>query len=154
MTAPSLLDNWSSLSGEPVVNLAEVVWRYSRAGLNITVGTDSKTYGSLTTMVTALCFREVEARNGVIVFYKRDIVPRFSGLRDQLYEETMRSIALAGEVTRLTGSPPNIHVDINPKQDYKSNRYHDEIMGVVMGCNYNPSSKPDAWAADIADMFT
>lgn len=105
-------------------------------------------------MVTALCFREREARDGVIVYYTKDVVPRFSGLRDQLYEETLRSIDLARAVTELTGQPPDIHVDVNPKQDYKSNRYHDELMGVVRGCNYEPSSKPYAWAADIADMFT
>jgi predicted RNase H-related nuclease YkuK (DUF458 family) len=154
MRLDSIWDGWSDISGKAIFDVRGRTLRRFKEGYMVTVGSDSKTYGRKTIMVTTLCYRNPIKRDGVIVNYKRDIIPCYPDLRGQLYGETIRSLVLANAVDALTGIPPAVHVDVNPKEGYRSNSYHDEIVGLVRGCNFETQSKPLAWAADIADMFT
>ena len=47
-----------------------------------------------------------------------------------------------------------VHLDINPDDKYISNKFYKEFVNMVKGCGYKCITKPDAFAASIADMFT
>ena len=57
-------------------------------------------------------------------------------------------------VRDITGSSPTIHADVNSRKEALSNRALNVIVGMVKGMGFPVKVKPDAWAADIADMFT
>ena len=57
-------------------------------------------------------------------------------------------------VQEITGMPPTIHADVNIKETALSYKMLNVIMGMVQGMGYPIRVKPDAWAADIADMYT
>ena len=78
----------------------------------------------------------------------------FPTVRDRLFHETFVSLELAAALWDLTGLRPTIHADVNPKKDTLSNLTIDAIMGMIKGMGYQVLVKPDAWAADIADMYT
>jgi|15BtaG_2_1085339.scaffolds.fasta_scaffold01362_11 predicted RNase H-related nuclease YkuK (DUF458 family) len=116
------------------------------------VGCDSKNYTGYSLMVTTVCVRE--KGSGVIVAYRRDKQGAFDTVRDRLFAECYTLLDLAQDIHSRTGIAPTVHVDINPLKEYKSNNSYDEITGILKGCGYNVVTKPHAWAADIADMFT
>ena len=57
-------------------------------------------------------------------------------------------------VLEITGNSPTIHADVNSKKSALSNRMLNVIVGMVQGMGFPIKVKPDAWAADIADMYT
>jgi len=54
----------------------------------------------------------------------------------------------------VNGRRPTIHADVDPKKEALSNLTIDVIMGTIRGMGYPVLVKPEAWAADIADMYT
>jgi hypothetical protein len=56
----------------------------------------------------------------------------------------------------LQGKDVQIHLDINPDENFGSNVAYQEAMGYVKGvCNITPIVKPDAFASSkVADRFT
>ena len=52
------------------------------------------------------------------------------------------------------GRTPTIHADVNPHQDAVSSQVVDVVVGMIKGMGYPVLVKPEAWAADIADMYT
>ena len=64
------------------------------------------------------------------------------------------ALEAAKMVQQITGTPPTIHADVNSKDTALSYRMLNVIMGMVQGMGFPIKVKPDAWAADIADMFT
>ncbi len=116
------------------------------------VGTDSKSYADHTIITTTICFRE--NRNGALVAYQRNKINNFNNVAERLLHETIVSLEAAKMVQQITGSPPTIHADVNSKETALSYKMLNVIMGMVQGMGYPIKVKPDAWAADIADMFT
>ena len=116
------------------------------------VGTDSKPYPDSTTMVTTVCFRE--KGKGVVVAYQKYKITAFPAIRDRLVHETVVSLEVAEALVQFTGDRPTIHADVNPKKEALSNITLDAIIGMIKGMGYPVLVKPEAWAADIADMYT
>ena len=116
------------------------------------VGTDSKSYSDHTIITTTICFRE--NRNGALVAYQRNKIKNFNNVMERLLHETIVSLEAAKMVQEITGTPPTIHADVNSKETALSYKMLNVIMGMVQGMGYPIKVKPDAWAADIADMFT
>ena len=75
-------------------------------------------------------------------------------MRDRLFHETMISLELGDALHDMFNVRATIHADVNPKKGALSNSTVDAIMGMVRGMGYNVLVKPEAWAADIADMYT
>lgn len=73
---------------------------------------------------------------------------------ERLLHETIVSLEAAKMVQEITGTPPTIHADVNSKETALSYKMLNVIMGMVQGMGFPIKVKPDAWAADIADMFT
>ena len=146
-------DNWISLGGKPITDIHDRIQkRFDADRFTFHVGTDSKSYADHTIITTTICFRE--NRNGALVAYQRNKINNFNNITERLLHETIVSLEAAKMVQDITGTPPTIHADVNSKDTALSYRMLNVIMGMVQGMGFPIKVKPDAWAADIADMFT
>ena len=144
--------SWQTLDGKSVDDVREHINRYSGPRFTIHVGTDTKPTARDVTMISTICFREES--KGAVVIYQKSKINVFPTVRDRLFHETFVSLELAAALMDLTGIKPTIHADVNPKKEALSNRTLDAIIGMIKGMGYRVLVKPDAWAADIADMYT
>ena len=146
-------DNWIALGGKPIMDIRNrIQQRFDADRFTFHVGTDSKSYSDHTIITTTICFRE--NRNGALVAYQRNKIKNFNNVMERLLHETIVSLEAAKMVQEITGTPPTIHADVNSKETALSYKMLNVIMGMVQGMGYPIKVKPDAWAADIADMFT
>ena len=145
--------NWISLGGKPITDIRQRIrQRFEADRFTFHVGTDSKSYKHYTVITTTICFRE--NTNGALVAYQRNKINNFNNITERLLHETIISLEAAKMVQDITGTPPTIHADVNSKETALSYKMLNVIMGMVQGMGYPIKVKPDAWAADIADMFT
>ncbi len=146
-------NNWVSLGGEPITDIRQRIQkRFDDDRFTFHVGTDSKQYKEYTIMTTTICFRE--DTKGALVAYQRNKIENFNNITERLLHETIVSLEAAKMVQEITGTPPTIHADVNSKDTALSYKMLNVIMGMVQGMGFPIKVKPDAWAADIADMFT
>ena len=146
-------NNWVSLCGDPITDIRQRIRdRFAANRFSFHVGTDSKSYIDHTIITTTICFRE--DTKGALVAYQRNHIKNFNNITERLLHETIVSLEAAKVVQEITGSPPTIHADINSKDTALSYKMLNVIMGMVQGMGFPIKVKPDAWAADIADMFT
>ena len=144
---------WLTLGGEEVGNIRQKINNLMKSDtFTLHVGTDTKPHSDATTLITTICFRE--NRKGALVVYQKRKINVFQSVLDRLLYEAVTSLELAEELRELTGVRCTIHADVNPGEKNLSNRVADAIMGMVNGMGYEVLIKPDAWAADIADMYT
>ena len=145
--------NWVSMGGNPILDIRQHIKRRLDDDLfTFHVGTDSKSYVDHTIITTTICFRE--QKHGALVAYQRNKIDNFNNITERLLHETIVSLEAAKMVQEITGIPPTIHADVNTKESALSYRMLNVIMGMVQGMGYPIRVKPDAWAADIADMYT
>jgi len=146
-------DGWMTLSGRPIGCIHEHIAKHFKEGkYSFHVGSDSKTYTESTTVITTICFREPS--RGAIVAYQKTHVPNFPNMTLKLLHEAQIAIEAAETVRNIIGNPPTVHADVNSDKNALSNRSINVIKGVVEGMGFPILVKPNAWAADIADMFT
>ncbi len=146
-------NNWISLGGKPIEDIrTRIQKRFDADRFTFHVGTDSKSYSEHTVITTTICFRE--NTKGALVAYQRTKIKNFNNLTEHLLHEPIVSLEAAKMVQEITGTPPTIHADVNSKETALSYKMLNVIMGMVQGMGYPIKVKPDAWAADIADMFT
>lgn len=146
-------DKWHHLCGQPIGDIHDHVRaKMKKDKYSFHVGSDSKSYSDHTLVITTICFREPSS--GALVAYQRTKVPNFSNITEKLIHETLASIEAATMVLEITGTPPTIHADVNSKKEALSNKALSVIVGMVRGMGFSVKVKPNAWAADIADMFT
>ena len=143
---------WHTLSGEVIDNIRDYISNHSTGTYSLHIGTDTKQTSHYVTVISTICFRE--KGKGALVAYQKCKTSVFPTVRDRLFYETYVSLEVAAAVLELTGITPTIHADVNPKKDALSNITIDAIMGMIKGMGYPVLVKPDAWAADIADMYT
>jgi predicted RNase H-related nuclease YkuK (DUF458 family) len=145
--------SWVSLGGKPIDDIrTRIQKRFDADRFTFHVGTDSKSYAEHTIITTTICFRE--QKHGALVAYQRNKINNFNNITERLLHETIVSLEAATMVQEITGTPPTIHADVNSKDTALSYRMLNVIMGMVQGMGFPIKVKPDAWAADIADMFT
>ena len=146
-------NNWVSLGGRPISDIRQrIKKRFEADRFTFHVGTDSKSYTEHTIITTTICFRE--NGHGALVAYQRNKINNFNNITERLLHETIVSLEAAKMVQQITGTPPTIHADVNSKDTALSYKMLNVIMGMVQGMGFPIKEKPDAWAADIADMFT
>ena len=143
---------WTHLNGSIVTDIRQYIQDHASEKFRVHIGTDTKPSSSHTTLITTICFRE-EAK-GAVVVYQKSKIGVFPTVRDRLFHETYVSLEVAEAVTPLVGYPPTIHADVNPRQDTLSSQVMDGVVGIIKGMGYPVIIKPEAWAADIADMYT
>jgi len=146
-------NSWVSLSGEPIESIEDVIInRFNDDRYTFHIGSDSKTYLDYTLVITAICFRELG--HGALVAYQKNKIQNFPNITQRLIYEVVISLEGAQLIQEITGHAPTVHADVNPDKTALSNRALSVIIGMVTGMGYPVKVKPDAWAADIADMFT
>jgi len=146
-------DGWVSLGGEAIADIRiRIKRRFDAERFTFHVGTDSKSYLDHTIITTTICFRE--SGHGALVAYQRNKIDNFNNITERLLHETLVSLEAARLVQSVTGELPTVHADVNTKESALSYRMLNVIVGMVTGMGFPVRVKPDAWAADIADMFT
>ena len=150
----SILDDhpWRTLSGDSIDDIREHIKKYATPQFTLHVGTDTKPNKLYTTLITTICFRE--QGKGAVVAYQKAKIQVFPTIRDRLFHETFISLEVARAITDIAGRTPTIHADENPHQDAVSSQVVDVVVGMIKGMGYPVLVKPEAWAADIADMYT
>jgi predicted RNase H-related nuclease YkuK (DUF458 family) len=144
---------WLTLSGKKLVNIEDRIrLRFKEGIYTFHVGTDSKVHHKYTVVTTTICFRE--PGRGVLVAYQRNKIDHFNNVLERLIHEMVVSIEAASMIRATVDVPVTIHADINTKKECLSNRVLSVIIGMAEGMGFSAVVKPDAWAADIADMFT
>jgi len=143
---------WRFLGGRLIPCMRTVLLDAKKNNLTFHIGTDSKPFKNFTIVSTAICLREDS--KGVIVAYRRKKVKNFHSLAERLMHETTESITVANIVSEVVDCIPVIHSDVNVKESAESTKMMTTISGMVKGMGYEIRLKPNAWAADIADMFT
>ncbi len=146
-------NKWLTLGGKPIESINSHIQDMAKDDkYTFHVGTDSKQFTDHTVITTAICFREFG--KGAAVAYQRKKVPNFTSMYERLIHETVVSLEAAEFISKSIGEAPTVHADVNIKEEALSNRVLSTIMGMVQGMGYQVVVKPNAWAADIADMFT
>ena len=71
-----------------------------------------------------------------------------------VHDEPLKALEIAQFAGDVGYKNITVHLDINPDDKYISNKFYKEFVNMVKGCGYKCITKPDAFAASIADMFT
>lgn len=124
--------------------------------ITIAIGTDSQAFKS--TKVVAVIAVHSQG-NGGIYFYETFRFPKMS-IHDKILNETVLSINLASTITPILDRKQvlekvnfQIHCDIG--NNGKTNKYINEITGMVKACEYDCVIKPDSFAASgIANKYS
>ena len=151
----SALDSapWYTCSGKPVEDMGSKIQHYGGdTKYTLHIGTDTQPHHDSTTLITTICFRE--QGKGALVFYQKRKITVFNNVLERLLHEAVISLEVAECVKEHTSLIPTIHADVNSKENTLSNRVADAIMGMIKGMGYPVLIKPEAWASDIADMYT
>lgn len=124
-------------------------------GCKVAVGTDSKCRTSKRRIVYATCiaifYPGVDGYDkGAHVIYSKEKLVGKMPLFERLWEEVDRSRIIASEIEDELQVPVEIHVDINPDKDFKSNVAYQPAIGMLQGMGYTVLAKPEAPAASCA----
>jgi uncharacterized protein len=144
---------WNTMSGNPIGDIRDQLRSYGAdKKYTLHIGTDTKPHHDSTTLITTICFRE--QGKGAVVFYQKRKINLFNNVLERLLHEAVVSLEIAEGVKEFTSKCPTIHADVNSEEQNLSNRVADAIIGMIKGMGYPVLIKPEAWAADIADMYT
>ena len=105
----------------------------------------------------------IDGCRGGKLFYQNDVEHDRSPSRKkpsvrlmtEVYKVSDLYLRLIDEVDSCIEKDIEIHLDVNPKQEYKSSAIISEALGYIRGvCQTEAKVKPEAWAAStVADAF-
>lgn len=139
---------WKTVSGIAVPSIEQYVADAATDGRAVHIGTDSLQTGRFTQFVTVVAV--LTPHNGGRAAYSRTVVPRMTSLRERLHKEVWLSVELGLVLAGRLSNDLSIHVDANPSERHLSNKYVQELVGLVLGQGFKVLIKPDAWAATHA----
>lgn len=139
---------WYNYNHSKEVDLEEFV--LENLGRKFFIGTDAQNNG-IKCRYTTVCSAYSQGKGGAVIFHN-DVTPRPHNLRDKLLNETLRTIELAWYLQELVGDSEffEVHMDINPNKKFESNKYHQELAGMVTNMGFKAVTKPHSWAATHA----
>lgn len=141
-----MASKWKTLTGDKIEDIQEWIKSETRNGQILHIGTDSLQTGRYTQFVTVVVI--LNPPKGGRVAYLREVQPRIDSLRERLNKEVWKSIEIAMNVSDTIDL--TVHIDANPDKRYKSSRYVEELVGLVVGQGFKALWKPDSWAATHA----
>lgn len=117
---------------------------------SIYVGCDSKKKGPDLVFVSTVVIHYDSNKGGIV--FKEVEIEKYQAIYPKLQGEIYRIANLALKVKEWVGDRKfEVHVDINPKECFKSNMAYQEARGAILGIvGIEPKFKPDAWAASCA----
>ena len=131
----------------------------------LVIGTDSQSFEKKTRMIEVVVVRRIG--RGGIFFYHPEEIGRMDVLRAKIYEETARSLSLAGrfipafhDAMEIGGADPDaldvamaVHCDVGPAGGTRP--LVREIAGWVEAEGYRCLIKPDSYAATgVANRYS
>lgn len=141
-----MASKWKTLSGDKIEDIQEWIKGETSNGQILHIGTDSLQTGRYTQFVTVVVI--LNPPKGGRVAYNREVVPRIDSLRERLNKEVWKSIEIAMNVSDTIDL--TVHIDANSDKRYKSSKYVEELVGLVVGQGFKALWKPDSWAATHA----
>lgn len=136
---------WRTLNDKPIPDIQEFVRLACLDGQVVHIGTDSLQTGRYTQFATVIAV--LTPGKGGRAAYRRRAVKRINSLRERLKEEVWDSVSLAMELGPVIKGELSVHIDANPSERYMSNKYVQELVGLVVGQGFKALIKPDSWAA-------
>lgn len=137
---------WRNYDGKKAVSVDEFI--ESHKGDIFFIGTDSQNYSKKHACIFTTVLIGYKMRHGGSVIIHRDKVPFMDALRQRLLMEAMRSLEAAWYLDKQISdkSVIGIHLDVNKNLKFKSAKYKDELVGLVVSQGFLCSVKPDAFA--------
>jgi len=145
---------------ENVGDLAEYVKKFYKdnPGCTIGIGSDSIQHKKWTiyAVMIALFYPKIggTGRGAHLIYLKKKFTTRFS-LWTRLWNEVEMSIDVAKYLkNNINLENIEVHIDINPDEEYKSNMAFQASIGYIKSLEFIPVAKPNSWVATCAaDMI-
>ncbi len=122
---------------------------------SIYVGCDSKQKTGSTIFVVAIVVH-IDSNRGAKVFFEIKKERKINSLRERLMREVDYAVLTAlNIIDAVEDRPFEVHLDINPDDNYRSSVVVKEAIGYVRAQGLKPVLKPDSIAAyAVADYIT
>jgi predicted RNase H-related nuclease YkuK (DUF458 family) len=94
----------------------------------------------------------MDSKKGCRLFHESIDMPDYGNLKQRLMTEVQLAVATASEIIEVIGERHmEIHLDLNPSPNHKSNVAVKEAIGWVRGSfGFDPMIKPESFAATHA----
>jgi predicted RNase H-related nuclease YkuK (DUF458 family) len=94
----------------------------------------------------------MDSKKGCRLFHESIDLPDYGNLKQRLMTEVQLAVAAASEIIEVIGDRHmEIHLDLNPSPNHKSNIAVKEAIGWVRGSfGFDPMIKPESFAATHA----
>ncbi len=122
---------------------------------SIYVGCDSRQTSGSTLFVIVIVIH-IDSNKGAKVFFEVRKERKISSLRERLMREVDYAVLTALNIMDAVGDRPfEVHLDINPDENFRSSIVVKEAVGYVMAQGLKPVLKPHSIAAyAVADYIT
>lgn len=120
----------------------------------IYIGADSKPHKGFTSFGLAVVVH-IESSKGGHMFVEVSKMNRIRSIRERLLKEVEIVVEASMKLLDVIGQRQfQVHLDINPNPEHKSNMIAKEAIGWVEGQGFDYRIKPESWAAShAADML-
>jgi len=135
---------WRTLKQDRIEDIRAFVREAAKEEQPVHVGTDSRQAGRHTQFVTVVAI--LTPGKGGRAAYARAAVPRIASLRERLLREVWLSVELGLELSGVVPGELTVHIDANPVVTHRSNRYVQELVGLVVSQGFRAAIKPESWA--------
>ena len=108
--------------------------------VEVHVGTDSQSLAKKTQYITVIAYRN--GNRGVHYILKKSGVPKIKDLWTRLWKETELSIDIAENIKKSLNITPEIDLDYNENENFKSNKLVNASKGLANSLGYKVNIKP------------
>tara|TARA_B100001057_G_scaffold397561_1_gene407757 strand:+ start:165 stop:623 length:459 start_codon:yes stop_codon:yes gene_type:complete len=108
--------------------------------VEVHVGTDSQSLAKMTQYITVIAYRY--GNSGVHYILKKNGVPQIKDLWTRLWKETELSIDIAESIKKSLNVIPEIDLDYNENENFKSNKLVNASKGLANSLGYKVNIKP------------
>ena len=108
--------------------------------VEVHVGTDSQSLAKKTQYITVIAYRN--GNRGVHYILKKSGVPKIKDLWTRLWKETELSIDIAENIKKSLNIIPEIDLDYNENENFKSNKLVNASKGLANSLGYKVNIKP------------
>tara|TARA_X000001036_G_scaffold230637_1_gene215517 strand:- start:183 stop:641 length:459 start_codon:yes stop_codon:yes gene_type:complete len=123
---------------DPINHTREIIRK--NPFVEVHVGTDSQSLAKMTQYITVIAYRY--GNRGVHYILKKNGVPQIKDLWTRLWKETELSIDIAETIKKSLNVIPEIDLDYNENENFKSNKLVNASKGLANSLGYKVNIKP------------
>tara|TARA_A100001011_G_scaffold264033_1_gene272637 strand:- start:3018 stop:3476 length:459 start_codon:yes stop_codon:yes gene_type:complete len=123
---------------DPIDHTREIIKK--NPFVEVHVGTDSQSLAKITQYITVIAYRY--GNSGVHYILKKNGVPQIKDLWTRLWKETELSIDIAESIKKSLNVIPEIDLDYNENENFKSNKLVNASKGLANSLGYKVNIKP------------